>query len=444
MKTTLFLLFIVSVLWLPNSFAQYQDHTQKDLPVGAKARLSTDYTEQVSSIAFSPDGLMLASSSTHIIKGAKIHLWDPRTGELRHLLAWDELGNGWELMQVGVWGVAFTPESRTVAASTSTEITLWDTATGVIERSIYTGHKGYKYIDGSSKIVFNPWDGGKLVFGGSKGKVHLWNLQASTQPVDVPPDHPKAHPKVTLGVREHGLPGHTDIVTGVAVSPNGMRIASGSFDHTVRLWNWNAKWGSLLDDVHYTLKGHTDVVFSVAFSPDGYTLASASADNTIRLWDVRTRELLDIIEADDMGWVFSVAFSPDGQMLASGGDWDDLRLWDVRIRPSGLIRTLKGHTDRVLDVAFSPDGQTLASGSADGTVLLWEVPFAPPLRFLKLAEDVNADDIVNIQDLVLVAANLGKTGEHPADVNGDNVVNILDLTLVAKAMGWATPQAHHK
>ena len=75
----------------------------------------------------------------------------------------------------------------------------------------------------------------------------------------------------------------------------------------------------------------------------------------------------------------------------------------------------------------------LASGGLDGTVFLWEVPPAPPLPFLK--EDVNADGIVNIQDLVLVAANLGKTGEHPADVNGDNVVNILDLTLVAKVMG---------
>ena len=52
-----------------------------------------------------------------------------------------------------------------------------------------------------------------------------------------------------------------------------------------------------------------------------------------------------------------------------------------------------------------------------------------------LKEDVNGDGIVNIQDLVLVASNLGKTGQNAADVNGDNIVNIQDLVLVAGALG---------
>ena len=124
-----------------------------------------------------------------------------------------------------------------------------------------------------------------------------------------------------------------------------------------------------------------------------------------------------------------MSFSPDGQTLASGS-WDrTVRLWDVRT--GDLIRTLTGHTSFVYSVSFSPEGQTLASGSSDGTVLLWALTPASTPEPEKLTEDVNGDGTVNIQDLVLVASNLGATGENAADVNGDGVVNIQDLVQVA-------------
>ena len=99
-----------------------------------------------------------------------------------------------------------------------------------------------------------------------------------------------------------------------------------------------------------------------------------------------------------------------------------------------MLNTLTGHTDYVWSVAFSPDGRTLASGSDDGTVLLW--PLAPPAATPALVTDINGDGVVNIQDLTLVAAQFGETGEDtPADVNGDGVVDIKDLVLVAAAFG---------
>ena len=107
-------------------------------------------------------------------------------------------------------------------------------------------------------------------------------------------------------------------------------------------------------------------------------------------------------------------------------------MWDVATGEQQ--RTLIGHTNGVFSVSFSSDGSMLASGSADGTVLLWDLSPAPP-EPEKMREDLNSDGSINIQDLVLVASNFGKTGENDADVNGDGVVNIVDLILVAGAIG---------
>jgi WD40 repeat protein len=106
----------------------------------------------------------------------------------------------------------------------------------------------------------------------------------------------------------------------------------------------------------------------VAFSPDGNRIASGSFDKTIRLWDREGNPIAEPIKGHD-NWVISVAFSPDGNTIASGS-WDKtIRLWDREGNPIG--EPLKGHEDSVMSVAFSPDGNTIASGSLDKTISLW-------------------------------------------------------------------------
>jgi len=163
------------------------------------------------------------------------------------------------------------------------------------------------------------------------------------------------------------LLGHTARVTSVAFSPDGKTLASGSSDHTVRLWD--VATGR---QIGRPLAGHLGAVSSVAFSPDGKTLASGSFDNTVRLWDVATGRQIGRPLAGHLGAVSSVAFSPDGTTLASGCDNGTVRLWDVASRRQ-IGRLLVGHLVAVWSVAFSPDGTTLASGSDDGTVRLWDV-----------------------------------------------------------------------
>ena len=128
----------------------------------------------------------------------------------------------------------------------------------------------------------------------------------------------------------------------VTFSPDGTRIASGSDDFTVRLWD--AQSGQPVGE----LTGHTDKVFGVAFSPDGTRIVSSGADHTVRLWDARTGEPIGQPLAGHTNWVSSVAFSPDGTRIVSSGADRTVRLWDAHTG-----EPLMGHTAPVKSVALS-------------------------------------------------------------------------------------------
>ncbi|KAK3366322.1 HET-R [Lasiosphaeria ovina] len=177
-----------------------------------------------------------------------------------------------------------------------------------------------------------------------------------------------------LSTKPVTLEGHSDWVRSVAFSPDGQRLASGSYDGTVMIWDPAS--GQCLQ----TLEGHRDSVSSVAFSPDGQRLASGSNDETVKIWDPASGQCLQTLEGHS-GWVSSVAFSPDGQRLASGSDDETVKIWDPA---SGqCLQTLEGHSGWVSSVAFSPDGQRLASGSYDKTVKIWDPASGQCLQTLK-------------------------------------------------------------
>jgi WD40 repeat protein len=108
---------------------------------------------------------------------------------------------------------------------------------------------------------------------------------------------------------------------------------------------------------------------SVSWSPDGQRVAAGSGDRCVRIWNVTTGTVEHLLEGHQ-DWVESVAWSPDGRQLASGSEDRTVRLWEAS---SGqVLRTLEGHQASVRSVAWSPDGRQLASGSEDRTVRLWE------------------------------------------------------------------------
>ena len=171
------------------------------------------------------------------------------------------------------------------------------------------------------------------------------------------------------GVPQHWSPlvailhGHSSSVNVLSFSPDGSRLASGSYDNTVRLWD-----GSTGVPIA-TLEGHSESVVSLSFSPDGSRLASGSHDETVRLWDCASGVPIATLEGHSDS-VWSLSFSPDGSRLASGSRDETVRLWDCA---SGVpIAVLRGHSHSVASLSSSPDGSRLASGSDAETVILWD------------------------------------------------------------------------
>jgi WD40 repeat protein len=159
------------------------------------------------------------------------------------------------------------------------------------------------------------------------------------------------------------LKGHAAGVVGVCFSPDGKRLASASWDRTVKVWEAQTGQEQL------TLLGHTGPVFGVCFNPDGQRLASASGDETVKVWEAQTgHEALTL--RGHRGPVYGVCFSPDGKRLATASADRTVKVWDAQTGQEAF--TLRGHTSWVWGVCFSPDGKRLATASADRTVKLWE------------------------------------------------------------------------
>ncbi len=141
------------------------------------------------------------------------------------------------------------------------------------------------------------------------------------------------------------LPGHKDAIYSIALSPDGKRLATGSYDQKIKLWDLAT--GRELN----TLSGHNGCVYGLAFRPDGIILASASADRTVKLWDASSGERRDTL-SQSLKEVYAVVFSPDGKHLFAGGADNRIRVWQIS-------ETAAETTNPILQAKFAHEGAIL-------------------------------------------------------------------------------------
>ena len=288
-------------------------------PPDMAPRLLSGHASDILSIAYSPNGHLLATAGTD----QTIRLWDPEIGRDLKILR-GHLG--------AVHALAFSPNGTLLASgSADTSIRIWDIASGQEVRAVTSNF-------GAVRAVTFSADGKTLATGGNDSSLRFWD---------------SASGKELRSVR-----GQFGVVYSIAFSPDGRTVATGNSDNQIHLWDLATS------RQRATLAGHMGAVHAVAFAPGGHLLASASADGTIRLWDMETsQERLTL--TGHKGEVFGVAFTADGRSLASAGADGTVRMWDV---VSGRERyALTGHKGPVRAIALSPDGTMVASGGRDKT-----------------------------------------------------------------------------
>ncbi|KAJ4851166.1 WD repeat-containing protein vip3 [Turnera subulata] len=213
------------------------------------------------------------------------------------------------------------------------------------------------------QMQFHPEGHTLAVAGGGSASVKLWDT-ASWKLI------------ATLSIPRPEVPKPSDknsskkFVLSVAWSPDGKRLACGSMDGTISVFDvTRAKF------LHH-LEGHFMPVRSLVYSPvDHRVLFSASDDAHVHMYDAEGKSLITAMSGHT-SWVLSVAASPDGSAIATGSSDRTVRLWDLSMRAA--VQTMSNHSDQVWGVAFRPqEGSTdrvgrLVSVSDDKSISLYD------------------------------------------------------------------------
>lgn len=293
-----------------------------------------EYTDWMSTIAFSPDSKYLVSNNEF---KERVRVWSVETFTQHTILTTPEQ----------VLGLTFSPDMKKLAGRHfDMTIRVWDAETKE-HLSTLQGARRPDYWP----LIFSP--DGKILASrgitklfGDGNEIQLWETDTGDE-------------LFTLKEHTHGVSEYT-------FSPDSKVFVSGGEDGTIVLWD--VETGKSLLNL---ITGHTKPISALAFSADGKTLASGSG-NKIHLWNAHIGDPMGTIGV--RGNVHALAFSPDGKTLAiGGGDGEgSIQVWELD--PNHKIQTIfTGHQGSIYVLMFSPDGKTLASGSADGTILLWDM-----------------------------------------------------------------------
>ncbi|HEU4328315.1 MAG TPA: hypothetical protein VFS21_34575 [Roseiflexaceae bacterium] len=376
-----------------------------DVASGRLVRTLSGHTGWVRSLAFSPDGALLASGATD----ASIRLWEADSGRSLRTLSGH---TNW------LGGLAFSPDgARLASASRDGSVRMWDVSSGqqrddfalVMPKQASAGGAAWAIA-----LTFSP-DGAQLAVGSTDSVVRL--IDAGS------------------GDIERELRGHTDwiVIGGLAYVPDGKMLLSASLDGSVRAWDpaSGVQLGRY-DDRALRLSG-------IAVSPDGQRLATSSGEEgEVALWDMAARRELDTLRIG-MGLVLGLAYSDTGALLSTSGFNGTMQFYEFSrkrlvVRPGaarrrqavaflsgsrplivtdqrtlllygadGQTKELAGLDGTPLNVTVSRDAKTIAANDDQGTIAVWAAGSTESERTFK--SDLEAVLVLSVsQDGRLIAA----------------------------------------
>lgn len=268
----------------------YQEVRLIDTATGKPIATLSGHGDYVRSIAFSPDGAMLAAAGGPPQRGGEIKIWDLRSRQLLRTL----VGH-----KDCIYSVDWSPDGKMLASgSYDKSVKLWDPATGKELRNLQD------HIDAVFAVAFSP-DGKHLATGSQDRTVKIWDIHT--------------------GERLYTLSDASDGLTSIAYSPDGKEIAAAGYDKTIYVWQVGETDGHMLR----SLIADGDSILALAWTRDGKTLITSSSDGSIRIREAATLNPIAVIDHQP-DWVESLSVSPDGKRLAVGRFDGTVSLFDMK------------------------------------------------------------------------------------------------------------------